>query len=284
MGVGIADPHNQAALATLAAAFNACYQPLASAAAIPALRAEYSTILALDTGPGAGDLYRYRLPPAGRVALLLGNERRGLGHTARCAADALLAIPMREGGALSLNVAGAAAIGLSQLAAGAGRVGGGAGGRPAVLFAAPTDPAQLGSSLRAAWALGWPRVWVADSQASWWPRDRATFAAGRGAARRHKIPLQVLPYAPPAQPAYDLAVVITREGPGPSLWATRFPLGSRTLVVLPDERAPPAAWPALAPAARRVQRLTLALPARAAPYDYRLLTTLVLGELARRAG
>jgi len=33
-----------------------------------------------------------------------------------------------------------------------------------------------------------------------------------------------------------------------------------------------------------VQPLTLALPGRGAPYDYRLLTTLVLGELARRAG
>ncbi|MDQ2805494.1 MAG: hypothetical protein M3Z04_01025, partial [Chloroflexota bacterium] len=150
-----------------------------------------------------------------------------------------------------------------------------------VVLLAPRDPATLGSALRAAWALGWASVGLFDPAAVWWTRDRATFAAGRGAARRHKTPLRVQPCDPASGPRYDHAVVITHAGSGPPLWSTRLPPG--TVVLLPDESGPPLDPALYAHIAHRVQPLALALPVPDAAYDYRLVATLVLAELARRS-
>src|SRR5262245_48586315 len=99
-----------------------CFFPGPRSDWLAAVRREYDLVLALDTGPGADNLFTYRPPQGKRIALLVGNERRGLSRAARGAADELLQIPMRQEGVRSLNVASAAAVALSQLVHRAGRL------------------------------------------------------------------------------------------------------------------------------------------------------------------
>ncbi|MDQ2805769.1 MAG: hypothetical protein M3Z04_02425, partial [Chloroflexota bacterium] len=141
LAAGVTDPYNQAALATAAALFGTTCVPLDPGDDPADLRRHYDLVLALETGPGATDLFSYHLPRSGSVALLVGNERRGLRPRLLAAADARLAIPMRGRGELSLNVAGAAAVALSQLhlATGTARVRRGQGRVPAVVLLAPRD-------------------------------------------------------------------------------------------------------------------------------------------------
>ncbi len=74
------------------------------------LRAEGFAIYATHLDPGARPLRA--LPFAGKVALVFGNEHRGVSDDALALADASYAIPMR-GFVQSLNVSVAAAISLA---------------------------------------------------------------------------------------------------------------------------------------------------------------------------
>ena len=218
--------------------------------------------------------------------MVVGNERRGLGPPMLRTTDILLQIPMRPRSGQSLNVAAAAAVALAQLRRAVGDHSSypRSTRRPDLLLLYPADPVELGSTLRTAWALGWDHVYLADSQEVWFSRDRATYVRGRGAARRHKNPLQVRPYAPGARSVpYDLGLIITLCGPGPPLSQVQLPPGASVAVVLPDEsREPGCAVAASIPIARRVQYVCLDVPNPAAPYHYRLVTAMALAELARR--
>ncbi len=288
---GVADARNMPALRAAATWFGGrCFFPdprghgPADAPALADIRRRYDLVLALETGAGARNLLTYRLPATRNIALLAGNERRGLTPAALALADVHLAIPMRGHGVQSLNVAGAAAVALAQLACHPARrrIAPARAHRPALVLAHPTDAAELGSALRAAWTLGWDRVGLIDSHAVWFTRDRATYVQGRGAARRHKNPLSVYPCRPADDPLYEHGVVVTLRGPGPSLWRTRLPPGGATAVFLPDESggAPPVPYQQMA---RTVQHVALDLPGAGA-YHYRLVAAVVLAELARRLG
>ncbi|HMA32984.1 MAG TPA: TrmH family RNA methyltransferase [Chloroflexia bacterium] len=281
---GVADRRNIPALEACAALFGAtlCLEQRG----IPS---GYDLVLALETGPGARNLFTYRVPPASRIAVLVGNERHGLSPATRARATALVAIPMRRRGVQSLNVASAAAIALSQFGTAAlrGRPPAAQGHRPALVFLHPADPAEFGSTLRTTWTLGWDRAGLVDRRQVWFTRDRAIYVQGRGAARRHKNPLRVYPCDPaPAHPLYHHGIVITAAGPAPSLWQTRLSLGPSTALFFPDET--PGAIPATAvpyhQLARQVQHVSLALPAGLASYHYRLVTAIALAEIARRLG
>lgn len=250
------------------------------------MRCTYDGLIAIDTGPGAGNLFAYRPPPGKRMAILVGNERRGLSPATLRAADILLQIPMRPPAGHSLNVAAAAAVALSHLRRSARdqRAPPRSTRRPDLVLLHPFDPAELGSTLRSAWALGWDQVYLADRHEVWFSRDRATYVQGRGAARRHKNPLQVRPYDSARLVPYDLGLVVTLRGPGPPLARVRLPPGAPVAVVLPDESrgAPGCDSADYTQIARRVQYAHLDVPNPAAPYHYRLTTAMVLAELARR--
>jgi hypothetical protein len=288
---GVADARNMPALRAAATWFGGrCFfldprgRGPADGPALADIRRRYDLVLALETGAGARNLFTYRLPAARHVALLVGNERRGLAPAALALADGRLAIPMRGHGVQSLNVAGAAAVALAQLTChpARGRIARARAPHPALILAHSADSAELGSALRAAWTLGWNRVGLIDSHAAWFTRDRATYVQGRGAARRHKNPLSVYPCRPADDPVYDHGIVVMLRGPGPSLWRTRLPLGRSTAVFLPDESGgePPVPYQQMA---RTVQHVSLDLPG-AGDYHYRLVAAVVLAELARRLG
>jgi tRNA (guanosine-2'-O-)-methyltransferase len=75
------------------------------------LRSEGFAVYATHLGEGARKLEE--LPFAGKVALVFGNEQRGVSEEARALADATYAIPMR-GFVQSLNVSVAAAISIAK--------------------------------------------------------------------------------------------------------------------------------------------------------------------------
>jgi tRNA (guanosine-2'-O-)-methyltransferase len=80
-------------------------------ACLEALRADGFAVYATHLGPGARALGE--LSFAGKVALVFGNEHRGVSDEALALADATFAIPMR-GFVQSLNVSVAAAITLAR--------------------------------------------------------------------------------------------------------------------------------------------------------------------------
>jgi hypothetical protein len=99
---GVADARNMPALRAAATWFGGgCFfldprgRGPADGPALHDVRRRYDLVLALETGAGARNLFTYRLPAARNVALLAGNERRGLTPAALALADARLAIPMR---------------------------------------------------------------------------------------------------------------------------------------------------------------------------------------------
>jgi tRNA G18 (ribose-2'-O)-methylase SpoU len=78
---------------------------------IKKLKKEGYKIVALETGEESLDLYSYR--PSAKIALIVGNEIKGISKATLKACDAVLKIPM-EGMKESLNVEVAFALGVYQ--------------------------------------------------------------------------------------------------------------------------------------------------------------------------
>lgn len=230
-------------------------------------------IIALENARGADNVMTYR-PPAGPYAVVVGNERKGVSRELLRAADHVVQIPIHSPHLNCLNVAAAAAVALHRLAR-PGRAiatrGGRSGGRPAIAFAGVDDPIELGSAIRSATCFGWREVHVVDRHGVWFDTDRATRSLGRGAARRGRNPIRVVPRVDPA--GFDeICVVGTR--PGEPLRRVELARGPRQLVVLGD--------PELASSHARVRRIQLEVaPGR---HPFRLVASIVLAEIARQVG
>ncbi len=243
----------------------------------------YDLLLAVENHEQARSIFDYRPPRGSRLAVAVGNERKGLDRKVSRLADIMLEIPMRPQHGISLNVAGAAAAALYQLLHAAEpkrhkrtRV----GTRPALVFWEPHDAADLGSSLRAAYALGWDAARVVDRHRVWFDADRATRAQGRGAARRHKTAIRVRPLDP-ADPAesFDVAFLLASGVPGTPVWQMQLPSRGGCALVFADAPLDPAA---LGPVARECVPVCLGvaeLTPEAAPL--RLFSAVALTEASR---
>ncbi|HJT78878.1 MAG TPA: TrmH family RNA methyltransferase, partial [Gemmataceae bacterium] len=75
----------------------------------------YDLLLAVENHEQARSIYEYRPPRGKRLAMAVGNERKGLDRKVSRLADVMLEVPMRPQHGISLNVAGAAAAALYQL-------------------------------------------------------------------------------------------------------------------------------------------------------------------------
>jgi tRNA G18 (ribose-2'-O)-methylase SpoU len=198
----------------------------------------YDLVLAVENHENARSIYEYRPPRGQRLAMVVGNERKGLDRKVSRLADVMLEIPMRNRPGLSLNVASAAAAALYQLlfahAPNRARRGHGRQ-RPELVFWAPRDAADLGTSLRTAYALGWDAVWVMDRHHVWFDADRATTAQGRGAARRHKTSLRVRPLDPEKPAAtFDTVLLLAAGVAGTPVWRLHPPERGSCAVVFAD--------------------------------------------------
>lgn len=242
----------------------------------------YDLLLAVENHERARSIYEYRPPQGKRLAMAVGNERKGLDRKVSRAADVMLEIPMRPQPNFSLNVAGAAAAALYQLQSSTqpkrhrrthGRE------RPDLLFWQPRDAADLGSSLRAAYALGWDAASVVDTHRVWFGADRATLAQGRGAARRHKNAIRVRPLDPvaPAQ-TYDVGIVVGCAGVGTPVWQMKLPERVSSVLVFADA---PLDLESLRALAREWQIVSVGNGGIPTDAPLRILSAITLAEVGR---
>jgi hypothetical protein len=245
-----------------------------------------SPLVALENAPGAADLHGFRFPPGPRPALVVGNERRGLRPDLLARADRTVQIPMASRRLNTLNVAAAAAVALHVLSRG----GGGKlrvhtdpdRHRPELLLLSPADEVELGSALRSAAAFGWSRLHLDDRLRVWFDTDRVTRSLGRGAARRGRNELKVMPARPDRALTFDEAVVVTAATGAEPLHRLNLARGPRQLVVIPDETAVDLAVEDLGRLAARVRLASLDLPS--VPRRFRLTASIALAEASRQVG
>jgi tRNA G18 (ribose-2'-O)-methylase SpoU len=253
--------------------------PVADADAIGAL---HPRTIAFDNDAGASDVCGLRPGPG--FALLVGNERRGLSHGMRALATHAAHVPMRSRRVNCLNVAAAAAVGLYYLrqpqALRRAERPDPERRRPDLLLAGPRDHVELGSALRSAAALGWPRAFVEDRHRVWFGVERAIRAEGRGAARRGRNDIHVVPATAGTARAFAEVVVVTAGPRGVPLAKADLARGPRQLIVVPDESRMDAKLEGLRdPRFARVE-----LPFADAARRYRLVATIVMAEVDRQVG
>jgi tRNA C32,U32 (ribose-2'-O)-methylase TrmJ len=233
-------------------------------------------IIAVENTRGAEDLFKYR-PPDSPVAVVVGNERKGVSRELLRIADRVVQIPMQSARLNCLNVAAAAAVALYRLARpGRHRAtrGGRSNSRPAVMFAGVTDAIELGSAVRSVACFGWNEVCIADHHDVWFDADRMTRSLGRGAARRARNPIRVTPT--PTATTFDEICVIG-AATGEPLQCADLARGPRQLIVLGNADAVD-----LGELASDVRRIQIEL--EPGHYPFRLVASIALAEIARQVG
>ena len=212
--------------------------PSASAFPIGQIIEQYDHIIACETTRGSSNIYRFP-SPRGRIAVIVGNEERGIPRNILKKADSILSIPMIGAGMSSVNVAVAGAIALYALSKDLGR-----GSQPQlplkqsnvdILIHAPDDPHELGSLFRSAWSFGWKRVFLSDPMGVWFTNDRDILLEGRAAARSFKNPLSILPSDQCNPTDYDLVLACDKNRVGTPLSRLRLSMRQRLLVVFGNE-------------------------------------------------
>lgn len=261
------------------------------------LARDYSPIIAFDNVPGAADVYGFSLskPSGSMPAVVMGNERHGIGRDIQSIAQHKVQIPMfaRPGSVNCLNVAAASAVALYYLSRGDGprlqttqhpgkR-------RPELMLVGGTSHVELGSSIRSAGAFGWERMLLDDPFGVWFDANRSTKAEGRAAARRHRNPIRLLPATMGRMDsgyAFSEVCVVRSASAGASvpLHKANLARGPQQLLVVPDESAVDVEavdWHRLG---KTVNFVHLDLPPREFAYHYRLAATIALAEAARQIG
>jgi len=136
--------------------------------------------------------------------------------------------------------------------------------------------------VRSACAFGWERVFLDDRGDAWYECDRRIKAQSRGAARRGRNPIKVIPYYEEQLAAHNKIAVFTTSGNGVEPQRTSL-TGNDVLIVLPDETtatelwSPPASWAG--------EIIYAALPVVPPPlYHFRQMSAIGLAEVARQVG
>jgi tRNA(Leu) C34 or U34 (ribose-2'-O)-methylase TrmL len=194
---------------------------------------QFDQVLACETTVKSRPVYEFAMP-RGHVGLIVGNERNGIPGKLLKRVHQVISIPMLGKGSSSVNVAVAAAIILYVAERDLGRK------RLRsvalthrdvdVLVFGPSDPSELGSFLRSAWAFGWQRVFLSDPGGAWFTNDRQTILAGRAAARNEVNRLVVCPREQLNFGDYDQIVVCDKTRSGDPL--SRFALRNQGKVLL----------------------------------------------------
>jgi hypothetical protein len=290
IGEEISGAWNAEALADIAEAFGGDYLPYAaSKAAEPGdTLSGFDCLLAAENHPSAQNIYSFRPPSAGKCALFVGNEARGLRRQTLQRAHAILEIPLLSKNINCLNVAAAAAVMLfylhlsEPLALPKRTLSSVQKRRPDLLFIGGPDPMELGSAIRSACAFGWERIFLQDRGNAWYECDRRIRSEGRGAARRGRNPIKVIPYQDRLLADYRQIIVCTREPCGKPFAA--LPLtGGDTLIVLEDEQSASDPWTPPGGSTAQIRYATLP-DVPLARYHYRQMASIALAEIARQLG
>ena len=267
----------------------------------------FDWLLGVENRQDAHNIYALKPPVLQNRALVVGNKAKGLRRRTLKQTHAVAEIPMVSQNINCLNVAAAAAIILYYLSVNEQRhapLGQSARtlnalqkARPDILLLGGHDFMELGSVVRSACAFGWERVFLADRHNAWYACDRLMKSEGRGAARRGRNPIKVIPCPADLLAHYKTVVVVTCEretgvphkpaGTSPlhQVQLTKRPDGP-VLIVLPDESANAQDWMDWLQAAREQHCVIHAhLPAIASSqYHYRQSASIALAEVARQLG
>ena len=289
IGEEIAGAWNTEALAHIALAFGGEYLAYdGQVEEAEAVLDAFAYRVAAENHPAAVDAYAYRPPMEGRRALLVGNEAKGVRRRTRKRADALVEIPVISKNNNCLNVAAAAAILLYYLSLQEplpfpGRtLAAIRKARPDLLLVGGPCPMELGSVIRSACAFGWERVFLHDRHAVWYEGDRIARSEGRGAARRGRNPIRVIPHTALLPTDYRRVVVLTtRSGIRP--FSALSLIGKETLLVLEDELETSVVWNHAEFVPSEIVYASLP-PVPPATYHYRQAASLALAEVARQLG
>lgn len=285
IGDGIENPCNAAALRDVASMFG--WECGFVSGAQDQILDTCDPLIALENRDGAEDLYGFVPPPGSRLALIVGNERVGISRSLLDRAQRTVRIPMASPKINTVNVAAAAAIALHALSQGGrGRMRtrpDPSRSRPEILFVAPRDPIEMGSAVRSAAAFGWGRIFVEDRHGVWFGTDRVTRSLGRGAARRGRNEIHVLPHSEQGARAFDEVCIVTASGDGEPLERADVARGPRQLIVIPDQGAEDELD--LHHLAHRVRRVRLSfLDEKPLDHRFRLFASIALSEVARQVG
>lgn len=200
---------------------------------IDELLGQYDHVLACEATEQSRSVYDYPVP-RGHLGLIVGNERNGVPHDILKKVSQVVSIPMLGQEMSSVNVAVAAAAILyvveRDLARKRFRISTRSHRDVDLLLLGPTDPSELGSLLRSAWAFGWQRLFLADRHGVWFTNDRQTILAGRAAARGEVNRIVVRPWEQLNLRDYDQIVVCGNTRSGTPL--SRFALPDRGKVLL----------------------------------------------------
>lgn len=244
------------------------------------------TLLCFDTGSRAQSIYGMKKAKLDQLALVVGNERKGIGRELLHAATKLVQVPMVSRRVNSLNVAAAAAVALYYLSKGSAPVYSRSDPekhRPDLMILAGDDHIELGSSLRSAAAFGWRQVLLEDPKKIWFDTERARQLESRAAARRSKNKIRIIPSTSTQQHYYD-EVVLIRRGPGsPSLARADLARGARQLMILADESTVDLDTLELQRFAKTVKQAHIGFP-KEQGYHFRFGATIALAETARQVG
>lgn len=255
---------------------------------LESLREACGSMVAFDNGEGASVLYGFRPRRGKQMALVVGNERRGIPPDTLRTADHLVQVPMASKRVNCLNVAAASAVALYYLSRG----GGGQmftrknphRNRPELLLLGAGDHIELGSTIRSAAAFGWNRAFVEDRSGVWFGVERVARSEGRAAARRGKNSIRLIPTKSDRTFAFEEACVVTTGERGRGLSKVNLARGPSQLVVLADEQSVELEELELGRLARNVRYVNLELPGSDFQYHYRLTSTIALAEVARQVG
>ncbi len=156
----------------------------------------YDMVIACETSKKSRNIFDFPVI-RGRIAVIVGNEQKGIPKNILRKADQVVTIPMYGKNMSSVNVAVSAAIALYAFERDFARK----HIRKCrirqhnidILLSDPEDPNEIGSLFRSIWAFGWRHVFLADKNSVWFTKDRKTLLAGRAAARREINPLTIVP-------------------------------------------------------------------------------------------
>lgn len=238
-------------------------------------------IIAIENANGAENLFHYR-PPDGPYAVVVGNERKGISRQLIRRADHVVQIPSASRHINTINVAAAAGVALYYLShrGGLRATREHAGSRPHIMLAGTSDAIELGSAVRTAAFLGWSQLFVPKCGSPWFAADRVTRSLGRGAARRGRNPIHVIPM--PEAAAFDEVCIVTAHGDGTALPRVDLAAGTRQLVIIAGESTEDIEQQA-ARLGCRVQRARVDVE-RGARCPFRSIASIALAEIARQVG
>jgi tRNA G18 (ribose-2'-O)-methylase SpoU len=212
-----------------------------SVAEIDELLGQFDQVLACEATKRSRSVYEFPAP-RGHLGVIVGNERSGIPGKILKKVNQVVSVPMLGRGMSSLNVAVAAAIILYVVQQDLGRKRFRTSALSCrdvdVLVLGPSDPSELGSLLRSAWALGWHRVFLADRSGVWFTKDRQTVLAGRAAARGEVNRLVVSPWEQRNLQDYSQVVVCGGVRSGTALSRFTLPDHGRMLLVYGDDDSP----------------------------------------------